>query len=305
MKRCPTCNRTFTDPNLSFCIEDGTPLVITDTPAYDAEATIVSTSQVPGESGSGPPGGQGQAGAPSDWKGPAYQPPPQFPAPPPAVPRKKLWPWVVGFLALLILVLVGLGVAAAIMVPNLRKASQNRNENRTIIYSSRPSPETNSNSNSNSNSNANTNSFEPNLNENTNENVNSSSSPPTDQEVVLSNLKDIEDEWTVANLNADKKKLARILADDYVGTQSDGTMQGKADYLKDAKPDTTVKHWEFQNLKLALNGSRAALTGLVSLERSERDGGELVLRFTDKFVWREGRWQAVSSEVSQVKEAEN
>lgn len=302
MKRCPTCNRTFTDPNLSFCIEDGTPLVITDTPAYDAEATIVSTSPGPGDGGSGPAGGQGQTGAPSDWKGPAYQPPPQFPAPPPAVPRKKLWPWVVGFLALLILVLVGLGVAAAIMIPNMRRAQQNRNENRTIIFPVKPSPETNSNSNSNSN--ANTNSFGPNLNENTNENANSSTSPPIDHEVVLSDLKDIEDEWTAANLNADKKKLAKILADDYVGTQSDGTMQGKADYLRDIKPDPTVKHWEFQNLKLALNGSRATLTGLVSLERSERDE-DLVLRFTDKFVWRDGRWQAVSSEVAQVKEAEN
>ena len=27
MKRCPTCNREFTDPTLSFCIDDGTTLV--------------------------------------------------------------------------------------------------------------------------------------------------------------------------------------------------------------------------------------------------------------------------------------
>jgi hypothetical protein len=296
MKRCPTCNRTFTDPNLSFCIEDGTPLVVSSSPAYDADATVVSPSPVHGESGSASTGGQG--GAPSDWTGPAYQPPPQFPPPPPAPPKKRTWPWVVGFLALLILVLVGLGVGAAILVPSLRTASQNRNENRTVIFPVKPSPETNSNSNSNTNSPG----SNDNLNEN--ENANSNTAPPTDHEVVLSNLKDIEDEWTVANLNADKKKLGKILADDYVGTQTDGTMQSKADYLRDIKPDQTVKHWEFQNLKLALNGSRATLTGLVSLEGSERDE-ELVLRFTDKFVWRDGRWQAVSSEVAQVKEAEN
>jgi hypothetical protein len=296
MKRCPTCNRTFTDPNLSFCIEDGTPLVLSSSPAYDADATVVSPSPVHGESGSVSSGEQGSA--PSDWKGPAYQPPPQFPPPPPAPPKNRTWPWVVGFLALLILVLVGLGVGAAILVPNLRTASQNRNENRTVIFPVKPTPETNSNSNSNTNSPG----SNDNLNEN--ENANSNTAPPTDHEVVLSNLKDIEDEWTVANLNADKKKLGKILADDYVGTQTDGTMQSKADYLRDIKPDHTVKHWEFQNLKLALNGSRATLTGLVSLESSERDE-ELVLRFTDKFVWRDGRWQAVSSEVAQVKEAQN
>ncbi|MDQ2855190.1 MAG: nuclear transport factor 2 family protein [Acidobacteriota bacterium] len=301
MKRCPTCNRTVTDPNLSFCIEDGTPLIATDTPAQDADATIVSASPTASESRSESAGGMGQA-APSDWKGPAYQPPPQFPPPPAAVPRKKLWPWVVGFLALLTLVLVGLGVAAAILVPNMRRAAQNRNDNRTIIFPSSPSPSPEPSSNSNSN--ANTNLSLPNENENANENANSNTSPPTDQEAVLSDLKDIEDEWTAANLNADKKKLAKILADDYVGTQADGTMQGKADYLRDIKPDPTVKHWDFQNLKVSLNGTRATLTGLVTLERSDRDE-ELVLRFTDKFVWREGRWQAVASEVAPVKEAQN
>ena len=37
MKRCPTCNRTYTDPSLNFCLEDGTPLT-TDAP--DPNATI-------------------------------------------------------------------------------------------------------------------------------------------------------------------------------------------------------------------------------------------------------------------------
>src|ERR671923_6125 len=26
MKRCPTCNRTYSDLSLNFCLEDGTPL---------------------------------------------------------------------------------------------------------------------------------------------------------------------------------------------------------------------------------------------------------------------------------------
>ena len=32
MKRCPRCNRTYTDPALNFCLEDGTPLVSNDPP---------------------------------------------------------------------------------------------------------------------------------------------------------------------------------------------------------------------------------------------------------------------------------
>ena len=33
--------------------------------------------------------------------------------------------------------------------------------------------------------------------------------PPTDQEQVLAQLTNLEQEWTVANINADKKKLDR------------------------------------------------------------------------------------------------
>src|SRR6201988_5497351 len=39
MKRCPTCNRTYTDPALNFCLEDGTPLA-TDAPPLDPNQTI-------------------------------------------------------------------------------------------------------------------------------------------------------------------------------------------------------------------------------------------------------------------------
>lgn len=39
MKRCPSCNRTYTDVSLNFCLEDGTPLV-SDVPSQDPAATV-------------------------------------------------------------------------------------------------------------------------------------------------------------------------------------------------------------------------------------------------------------------------
>ncbi len=295
MKRCPTCNRTFTDSNLSFCIEDGTPLIQADEPPYDSEATVVSPSASQRESGSPSTASQGSASAPSDWKSPAYQPPSQWP-PPPGARKRKAWPWVVGILALLFLALIGMGIVAAIFVPSMMRASRNKNGSNAPANTQT----NNNNSSQNSNSNANSNSSVGIENQNTNANTNSNTPPPTNQEQVLSDLKAIEDKWTVANLSADKKQLAQILADDYVGTTADGAMQGKADYLRDIKPDPSVKHWDFQDLKLALKGNRATLTGTVTLDSDEQDES-LVLRFTDKFVWRDGRWQAVGSEVSQEK----
>src|SRR5258708_22880084 len=150
------------------------------------------------------------------------------------------------------------------------KARQARNQNQSSVpANSRQLENSNRNSNSNSNSTLNSNTNTSNLNDNENENTNANanantntnSAPPTSEDLVMSDLKNLEDEWTVANLNADKKKLARILADDYVGTTTEGVMQGKADYLKDVKPDPEVKRWDFQELKLALKGDRATLTG--------------------------------------------
>jgi ketosteroid isomerase-like protein len=281
MKRCPTCNKSYTDPNLSFCIDDGTPLVKADAAAsYDSEATLVSPS---------PSGG----GAPSDWKGPVYQPPGQV-GPAPTAPNRRVWPWVVGILALLFLVLIGFGVVAAIYLPNMMRAARDTNENRSSFNVNTARNE-NANRNSNANENANAN-----ANRSANANANSEGSPPpTDQNEVLSDLKDLEDEWTAANVNADKKKLARILADDYVSTLPDGSMHGKAEYLKVIKRDPTIKHWDFDNLELTLKGDRATLKGTVHLQR-DGEGEDETLRFTDKFVWRDGRWQAVGSEVSPV-----
>jgi hypothetical protein len=303
MKRCPTCNQTFSDPNLTFCTADGTPLIKTEAPADDPEATIVSPS-ASHETSSGPPASQGQPPAPSDWKGPAYQPPGQLTRPP-AEQKRKAWPWVIGIIALLLLALAGLGIAAAFLIPNMMRAAQNRNQNSSSVPANTRQNE-NSTPNSNSNPNSNSSGVNENSNQNENDDGNANANsdgntpPPADQEQVLSDLKNIEDQWTVANLNADRKKLARILADDYVGTSVDGVIEGKADYLKNIKRDSSIKHWEFQNLKLALKGNRATLTGTVNLDSSEQDEA-LVLRFTDKFVWRDGRWQAVGSEVTPVK----
>jgi rRNA maturation protein Nop10 len=66
MKRCPSCERTYTEDALSFCPNDGTPLV-TDTPSsFDPQATIMAT----------PPKVSGpfdQPSGPTDWPS---QPPP-------------------------------------------------------------------------------------------------------------------------------------------------------------------------------------------------------------------------------------
>lgn len=282
MKRCPTCNQTFTDRNLSFCIDDGTPLleVAENTDAGEDEATIVSPSTNVG-------------GTSSPDSAEAYQPPGSYVppgAPPDQSSNRKAWPWVVGILALLLLALVGLGIAAATFIPSILKASNENTANTNANVTSGPAANLNANATAHE------------VDENANADWNAEETePPTNEEDVLSTLTDLENEWTVANINADKKKLNRILADDYVGTTFDGKTQGKADYLRTIERDTAIQKWEFDELSVNLVGNRATLTGLLRLEVKNQRGeiGPISFRFTDKFVWRGNRWQAVASEVKQ------
>src|SRR6185436_15298439 len=174
MKRCSTCNRTYDDPNLSFCIDDGTPL----TPVEVEDDTTVVRPRNTEE---------------NDWNATAYQPPGSY-VPPgrpfPETKRRKAWPWVLGIAGAFILGILTLSVVGAVLMMRSK-----RNERVSI----------NTNQPENSN-------VAPESNSNSNANVDVDTPPPTDYQQVLSQLTNIEQEWTVANLNADKKKLDRILA---------------------------------------------------------------------------------------------
>jgi uncharacterized protein DUF4440 len=288
MKRCPTCNRTFTDEHLSFCLDDGTPLQRVDTSSEEPtlvlpdEATLVLPSSGKAETSSAGTSATEPTIA-------AYQPPGSYI--PPGLggqqSKRKTWPWVVGILAVLLIIFGGLGIAAAIFIPRMMRAASNTNTSNLNANVNRSNNENSNLSGSNSNS------AEENVNDNSDEG--DTTSPPTNEDEVLAQLTDLEHEWTAANINADKKKLDRILADDYVGKSSDGKTQGKAEYLRTIERDTTIQKWDFEDLKVSLIGDRATLSGIIRLQVQDK---EIAYRFTDKFVWRDGRWQAIRSEVA-------
>ena len=258
MKRCRTCNRTYTDPNLSYCIDDGTPLM---TEAVDDESTVVNTSS------------SNDRSTEDDWNQVAYRPPSAYV--PPGTKQRRAWPWVVGVMGAFVLGAVALMIAAAILVPRMVRSRR-----------AQPPPRANQP--------ATVTTDEPDRPENVD------APAPTDEAQVLAQLTDIENDWTAANLNADQKKLGRILADEYVGPRGppQGGLQGKKEYIDTVQRDEITEKWEFANLKVDLFGDRATLTGQVTY--FIRVGPSIqVFDFTDKFVWRNGRWQATGSEVYQ------
>jgi hypothetical protein len=158
MKRCPSCNRTYTDASLNFCLEDGTPLVA-DAPGLDPNATIRITdprdtqspyaggSQMPAEP---PPTELYREPAPVVNQAAPYAapvaPPGQWSPMPPTEPRRKsnaVW-WILG--GVLVVGIIGIGITVMV----LALASMNSNSNRNANAN-------NSNTRANRNANANTN----------------------------------------------------------------------------------------------------------------------------------------------------
>ena len=296
MKRCPTCNKTFTDRNLSFCIDDGTPLAPIDDPPDEVTVVSPSASRSAGAAGPSPAGGAGSV--------PPYQPPGAYAAPGSLPSKRRVWPWILGLLLLLVLVVVGMGTVAWFYFQPLKYITANTNSsngNANVDRSDNANVNANAGRSGNTNwnpGNSNSHSTDGNQNVNDNSDASETTPAPTNETAVLADLTNLEHEWTVANINADKRKLNRILADDYVGTSAEGRSQGKAEYLRTIQRDTAIQKWDFDDLEVSLKGDRVALKGIIHLTIENQD---VAYRFVDKFVWRDGRWQATGSEVTLMK----
>jgi Domain of unknown function (DUF4440) len=304
MKRCPTCQSTYTDDSLSFCLTDGATLL--DAASFNPQATLPNefqttlrdenratlsedhqpTLQYPQQHVSDVPNrvNPGRAQPPAGWNSPAWRP--AVPQHAPQLRPRNSTPWMVGGLLFLFLV----GVIAVWAIIASRKSSGET--------AARPLIESGNNHNQVAN---NTNGAPE--NRNASQNVNHSGTDvdtaPTDPELVLTQLTALEYEWNDANIKGNKAAVRRLLADEFRGVGADGSVKNKEELISTLKPEPSIASLRLSDLKISLAGGTVVLTGL-NTAKSTR-GQVLRFRFTDTFLWRDGRWQAISSQASQVK----
>jgi hypothetical protein len=270
MKHCPTCKRAFDDDTLSFCLEDGTPLVVDLSTRPDSQETLVS----PRGPAMGSEGGSGMAPTQAYTQLPGKSTVSASPYRSTAAPsarKRKTWPWVISILAILSILVVA--IVAAFTVPGFLRASKNSNRPEPsparLVTSVSPTP---------------------------NASPVSTDDVPTDSAEVLAQITKLEKAWTEANIKGDKQALERILADEYVG--NDDNSRTKRKYIDTIKPDTSVENWEVYDLTANQTGDRAVVNGNLKEETSDET---YVYDFVDTFVWRDHRWQAVTSHATRVK----
>ena len=90
-------------------------------------------------------------------------------------------------------------------------------------------------------------------------------------------------------------ELDALLSPSYTHTDASGTLLTRAEWLEYAsgRADRTAQI-AFQNVSTRIDGETAIVTGVNELSggglRNASDSEPLVIRFTQVWIWRDGRW---------------
>jgi len=121
-----------------------------------------------------------------------------------------------------------------------------------------------------------------------------------DEQVVL----EVQRQWMEAIRDKDAATLDRILADDYVYTDSRGGVTNKADSLRQTQNQTDrMKAFHTSDETARVYGDMAIVTGRLRVEGVA--GGQpydAEVRFTDILARIDGRWRAVAAHASRAGE---
>ena len=116
-------------------------------------------------------------------------------------------------------------------------------------------------------------------------------------------ISDIEQQLAKAWVNRDRATIDAILAADWSVTDAAGRSLTKQQVMQESfeSDDRKIEAMAVDDVKVRTFGDTAVATGRTRATGSYRGtSASVVLRFTDVFVRRDGRWQAVASHGSTV-----
>lgn len=125
----------------------------------------------------------------------------------------------------------------------------------------------------------------------------------TEQEMLR-----LHEQWAAARIKGDVAFLERFYGEDLRLQVMDGSVVQRKDDIdmfdRIAKGDPDVIRPSYirdVDVKVASYGDTAVVTGIENLKGTHKGVyGEMALRFTNVLVWRDGRWQLVSSQSTRI-----
>ena len=118
-------------------------------------------------------------------------------------------------------------------------------------------------------------------------------------------LMQLERDIGKANIVRDYAFFDRVEADEFIFTGADGSMLTKQEDLNGLKEapnhDITLLAYDVDQMNVLLYDKTAVVTGRVTTQRRYKGTeSSSQSRFTDVFVWRDGRWQIVAGHSSRM-----
>ncbi len=109
--------------------------------------------------------------------------------------------------------------------------------------------------------------------------------------------------WNEAQVNRDSRALDGMIGAQFINTEYDGEVSDKSKFLADIKdPHFDLSSLTIQDLKVSMYSDSAVVVGTYRTKGSfQGKPYEHIGRFTDTWVFTEGRWQCVASHTSLLK----
>ena len=109
--------------------------------------------------------------------------------------------------------------------------------------------------------------------------------------------------WNEAQVNRDSRALDGLIGSAFVNTEWDGEISDKSKFLADIKdPQFKPTSLTIQDLKVSMYADSAVVVGIYHTKGTyQAKPYEHWGRFTDTWVFTEGRWQCVASHTSLLK----
>ncbi len=115
----------------------------------------------------------------------------------------------------------------------------------------------------------------------------------------------LEDVWRNAILKSDTNAMAPLLADDYIGITSFGTLQSKDEMLTSLRTHRTrINVLDISDRKVRFYGKTALVTSVANIEANTAEGDVAGnYRYTRVYVRNaQGEWKIVSFEASRIRQ---
>lgn len=114
----------------------------------------------------------------------------------------------------------------------------------------------------------------------------------------IETLKQLNHDYVQSFLKSDAKRYDELIAENFMCIEPNGQLVDRAAFLEAATHPVTVEYFHVEDVEIRLFGDFAQITARTPYRFP--NGREGVSRYIDCWMKRDGRWQAISAQITGI-----